>query len=791
MATTTTLLAGRAAMPAVHLHASCASPPPHARFAHSARSPMSEGRLRLGKLPPCEGRPQARSLQHQQQAHSEVTPLLSLIRPRSARSLQQLGAFRCSSGSRGLNSHRNNARRCVQASSAGDGSTPEAPTASNSSDSSGSQATVANTTGDEARSHSRIPESNATIPSRAGGNKAPLSAVAASAVACLASLLVATAATTAASPFAGVAPALAEPRAVTASGFGGAFNAGLDTLLPFLTSAGSNAAINGNDAGNGADAQQLGALAGVGELALLGEGQFAPLGGAAAVAEEYIRPGHRPDLPMTSPLFGPARQADEPQQVHISLAGPGAMRVTWLTADGEAPAVVQYGDAPGRYTHTVTGTTTSYSFLFYRSGFIHSAVIGGPEQPLAPNTVYYYRVGTTADATADATLPAAAAEVAAVGASATGATITASSSDSVEQLSLISSGRGIVGRGFTERSFKTLPADPSDSINIAIVGDMGQTGWTVSTLDHIAQQPHDLLVLPGDLSYADAYQPRWDTWHNLIEPLASSRPWMVVPGNHEIESLPGLVRPFTAYNARWPMPAAQSASPSNLFYSFESAGVHWVMLNSYSDFEPDSVQGQWLKRDLAGVDRSRTPWLVAVVHAPWYNSNSAHQREAEPMRRALERVLYDARTDMVFAGHVHAYERSARVFDGQVDPCGPIYITIGDGGNKEGLATEYLSPSPDWSIFREASFGHGELKIFGKQLISVLSQAQAPVGGEEAGGAYGEAEWVWHRNDDDEAMVRDSARVVSLASDKAPAQCRPPTAAAAGAAAAGAGAASS
>jgi hypothetical protein len=29
-----------------------------------------------------------------------------------------------------------------------------------------------------------------------------------------------------------------------------------------------------------------------------------------------------------------------------------------------------------------------------------------------------------------------------------------------------------------------------------------------------------------------------------------------------------------------------------------------------------------------------------------------------------------------------------RVYDNEVDPCGPVYITIGDGGNREGLALE-------------------------------------------------------------------------------------------------------
>jgi hypothetical protein len=31
-----------------------------------------------------------------------------------------------------------------------------------------------------------------------------------------------------------------------------------------------------------------------------------------------------------------------------------------------------------------------------------------------------------------------------------------------------------------------------------------------------------------------------------------------------------------------------------------------------------------------------------------------------------------------------------RVYDNEVDPCGPVYITIGDGGNREGLALEWV-----------------------------------------------------------------------------------------------------
>ncbi|GAA0183579.1 phosphatase [Lithospermum erythrorhizon] len=72
------------------------------------------------------------------------------------------------------------------------------------------------------------------------------------------------------------------------------------------------------------------------------------------------------------------------------------------------------------------------------------------------------------------------------------------------------------------------------------------------------------------------------------------------------------------------------------------------------------------------------------------------------------RVMYEAwfvqyKVDVVFAGHVHAYERSERVSNVAYnitngvccpvsDPSALVYITIGDGGNQEGLAAKYWKP---------------------------------------------------------------------------------------------------
>jgi hypothetical protein len=76
-------------------------------------------------------------------------------------------------------------------------------------------------------------------------------------------------------------------------------------------------------------------------------------------------------------------------QVHISSVGEDKMRISWIT-DRSTPATVDYGTSPGVYSLSATGSTSSYSYVMYKSGEIHEVVIG----PLNPNSVYYYRCGS-------------------------------------------------------------------------------------------------------------------------------------------------------------------------------------------------------------------------------------------------------------------------------------------------------------------------------------------------------------------------------------------------------------
>lgn len=99
---------------------------------------------------------------------------------------------------------------------------------------------------------------------------------------------------------------------------------------------------------------------------------------------------------------------------------------------------------------------------------------------------------------------------------------------------------------------------------------------------------------------------------------------------------------------------------SHLLFQYEECN-HFALLPFSFQFEQLLTmvwcfligdQYKWLERDLANVDRSKTPWLVATWHPPWYSSYKAHYREVECMRVEMEELLYSYGVDIVFNGHV-------------------------------------------------------------------------------------------------------------------------------------------
>jgi len=384
-------------------------------------------------------------------------------------------------------------------------------------------------------------------------------------------------------------------------------------------------------------------------------------------------------LPLDHPLL--ARDDSRiTEQVHVTGGHPDEVFVTWLTNQSSPSEVSLKGDCTGcaaASPQTYQGSASTYSFLmnprfelpctsynytdpecYYTSGLVHTVHIQG----LSPSTTYTYQV----------------------------------SGDALSY------------------SFTTPPAVGAQTIKFGVVADLGQTANSTETLDGLGKGVTDKLIdailFAGDLSYADGYGPRWDSYGRVGEKLWSRVPTAYVGGNHEVAS--GMEN-WQSYEARYPNHHERSGSSSMLWSSFETGPAHVVQLCSYAAFDATSTQYKWLQEDLAAVDRKKTPWLVVMMHTPWYTSNAHHpMSEGTPMREAMEELFHSHQVDVVFNGHVHAYERTYPVYQEKVNcASGITYITIGDGGNREMFATPWVPTQPVWSALREYAYGHGRFSV--------------------------------------------------------------------------------
>ncbi|XP_051129157.1 purple acid phosphatase 23 isoform X2 [Andrographis paniculata] len=350
------------------------------------------------------------------------------------------------------------------------------------------------------------------------------------------------------------------------------------------------------------------------------------------------------DLPMDHPRLRRNATGNFPEQIAIALSNPTSMWISWVTGDAQigvnvtpvdprgVGSEVWYGKESGKYGEKRRGVSVVYSQLYpfeglwnYTSGIVHHVRIDG----LEPETKYYYKCGDNS-------------------------------------LSAMSN----------ELVFETLPLPGSRKYpaRIALVGDLGLTSNSSTTIDHLISNDPSLILMVGDLTYAnqylttggegascyscsfpdapirETYQPRWDGWGRFMQSLISRVPMMVIEGNHEIEPQASNVT-FLSYMTRFSVPSYESGSNSSFYYSFDSGGIHFVMLGAYVDYNQTGSQYAWLEKDLRNLDRTATPWLVAAWHSPWYNSYSSHYQEFECMRLEMETLLYKHGVDIVFSGH--------------------------------------------------------------------------------------------------------------------------------------------
>lgn len=262
--------------------------------------------------------------------------------------------------------------------------------------------------------------------------------------------------------------------------------------------------------------------------------------------------------------------------------------------------------------------------------------------------------------------------------------------------------------------------DPSP-FTFALLGDAGikkSNGVVTNMIDQNAS--YDWVLDVGDLGYADdyylyypptTYEQVYAEWMLEIEPVAATKAFMGMPGNHESScnevvpfSCPSYQQNFTEYRTRWYFPGDAGTDYQNMWYSFDYGLVHFLNIDTETDypkapgdgylhagpFAPSGAQLAWIEQDLqkAVANRQQVPWIIVSGHRPLLSSSGTHGSTTD----AFIGLMQQYQVDFYLSGHEHDYQRFYPL-DSSGKACATgytsksgctVYIVNGDGGNQEG-----------------------------------------------------------------------------------------------------------
>ena len=260
---------------------------------------------------------------------------------------------------------------------------------------------------------------------------------------------------------------------------------------------------------------------------------------------------------------------------------------------------------------------------------------------------------------------------------------------------------------FTTPSSAENPAQDFDFVAIADMQGMIQSMYedSASAIESIVAHAggYDFVLNAGDMADNGDNFSQWGWALNENLAFFANTSTFNTAGNHEDGG--GKLDDF--YNYGDMAPATQD-SDSGLYYSFDYATAHVIVLNT-NDADAtnglSTAQFDWLKADLEANKDAK--WIFVLMHKSLYSGGShSFDGDVEAMRAQLVPVFYEYGVDLVLAGHDHTYTVT-ECLDGEgnavaratanggvitmnADGDGVMYVTLGTIGTK---FYEYVSNS--------------------------------------------------------------------------------------------------
>ncbi len=342
---------------------------------------------------------------------------------------------------------------------------------------------------------------------------------------------------------------------------------------------------------------------------------------------------------------------------YLQSGTPTSIIVKWNTTL-PADSVVRYGSAPGNLTESAGSADLSTE---------HEITLSG----LAPETAYYYSVGSSSQ---------------------------------------------VLAGDDADHRFVTSPVvGTARPTRIWVLGDSGTANANaVAVADayrsYASDRPADLWMMLGDNAYTSGTQSQYQAAVFDIYPdvLRTAVLWPTL-GNHDGISADSATQSGPYYDI-FSLPKAGEAgglaSGTEAYYAFDYGNIHFICLDSQeTDRSPGGAMLTWAAADIAQTTQD---WIIAFWHHPPYSKGS-HDSDTEgklvQMRENALPILEAAGVDLVLSGHSHSYERSFLLHGhyGASDTLSDA-MKVDDGNGREGEDGAYKAVYDEQNPYRGAVY---------------------------------------------------------------------------------------
>lgn len=351
--------------------------------------------------------------------------------------------------------------------------------------------------------------------------------------------------------------------------------------------------------------------------------------------------------------------------------------LNWFTDMRIGDSVVQYmkksdGAFDAAKATAKSGNTSIYGYtvglidigLFAQLGYTEAARHTVEVTGLAPDTEYWYRVGSAA--------------------------------------------RGYFSPVY---SFKTAPL--SGAFEVLLISDL--QGFTNGVYENIApimakvnsvfENGYDFVINGGDTVDNARNVTQFDYLLNTLSGYWGNTTQVVTNGNHESyyfemdedyepSSQDVITNEYNYLLMHYNFALPEQDAKSGAYYSFDYSGVHFAVLNT-NDIVEDKLsdaQFDWLNADLEGTQKEHK---IVIMHKSLYSSGAhAFDSDIVGMRAQLGPVFEKYGVHLVLSGHDHTYSETYYL-DGEgnkvvfanngkykIGKKGTLYVNLGTLGNK-------------------------------------------------------------------------------------------------------------